>query len=542
MSCELTVQDYLNEIETWKKASALHAKKAIEQYKKVVENVEKFSYEKHINETILNNLQEIVIVYNNKDEIVVFNKSACRFFDIDSEKIIGMQIDALPIELHRFIKSYLHIDIVDDIVYIAQKYFKFNHDILHIEDETFYIISLSEITHIVELQNLLQEERNLLEKRVHERTKELLEEIDKRKKIQEELESMVYIDFLTKLPNRKSFIKRLKLLLQTGQTKDDHYLFSMFFIDLDGFKSINDTLGHNIGDELLVKVANIIKSSVRNNDFVARLAGDEFVALIDNVREKKDIETIARQILEAIKQPIFVGRGQQVFISCSIGILMHPPKGLDHFTMLSLADKAMYKVKESGKQSYCFFDEKMSEEFYKKTEIMNKINNALHTDEFFLEYQPICDGAGNILSCEVLSRWKNNGKYISPIYFIPILEEKGLIGEFTYKVIENVYRDLSTDLPISCASVNLSIFQFYDEDLVSFLEKKAKEFPNVAPRISFEITENVFSRDPDIVRKKLTSIKALGHKIYLDDFGTGYSSFGYIVHREQLSKLPFQGI
>lgn len=207
---------------------------------------------------------------------------------------------------------------------------------------------------------------------------------------------------------------------------------------------------------------------------------------------------------------------------------MHPPKGLDHFTMLSLADKAMYKVKESGKQSYCFFDEKMSEEFYKKTEIMNKINNALHTDEFFLEYQPICDGAGNILSCEVLSRWKNDGKYISPIYFIPILEEKGLIGEFTYKVIENVYRDLSADLPISCASVNLSILQFYDEDLISFLEKKAKEFPNIAPRIGFEITENVFSRDPDIVRKKLTSIKALGHKIYLDDFGTGYSSFGYI--------------
>ena len=527
MQNKLDESKYLAEIEVWKKASAIHAKKAIEQYEAVVKNLEQFQYEKQTNESILNSLHEIVIVYKNDKKISIFNKSACDFFGLNPNNVIGKHIDSLPKELFLFLNSYKDITVSDDIVCLHENYFKLNEEEIHIDDETFYIVSLNDISKLVTLQTLLQKEKDSLEEKVFYRTQELRDEIQRKKAIQKKLESMVYIDYLTGLPNRKHLNKQLELYMQEVSSKE-HYDFTLFFIDLDGFKSVNDTLGHNAGDELLIEVAKILKRSVRKNDFVARLAGDEFVVLVDKISSKTDIEQIGKKILSAMNKPITVARNHRVSISCSIGILMNPSKDLDKYMMLSLSDRAMYKVKENGKKSYCFFDEHMFEEFYQKIDLMKKIDNALKNNEFYIEYQPICNQEGSIVSCEVLARWRHQGKNISPFYFIPILEEKGLINSFTYDVIDMVIRDFEEGLDVESVSINFSAFQFYDTQLIPYLEEKSRQYPHLTKKINFEITENVFTRDSDLVHEKLSIIRALGHKVYIDDFGTGYSSFDYI--------------
>ena len=527
MQRKIDESEYLAEIEVWKKASAIHAKKAIEQYEAVVENLEQFGYEKQTNESILNSLHEIVIVYKNDKKISIFNKSACDFFDLNPKKVLGKHIKSLPQELFLFLSSYKNIAVVDDIIYLQKNYFKLSEEEIHIEDETFYIVSLNDISNLVSLQNLLQKEKDSLEEKVSLRTHELREEIQRKQSVQRKLESMVYVDYLTGLPNRKHFNQKLELFMQEVSSKNS-YDFSLFFIDLDGFKSINDTLGHNAGDELLIAVAKILQKSVRNNDFVARLAGDEFVILVDQVHLKEDIERIGRNILSAMNKPITVARNHKVSISCSIGILMNPSKDLDKYTMLSLSDRAMYRVKENGKKSYCFFDECMFEEFHQKVDLMKKIDDALKNDEFYIEYQPVCNQNGDVVSCEALARWRHQGQNISPFYFIPILEEKGLINSFTYDVVNMVFRDFEEGLNVGSVSINFSAFQFYDTKLLAFLKEKARKYPHFTKRVNFEITEGVFTTDPELVHNKLTTIRALGHKIYIDDFGTGYSSFDYI--------------
>jgi len=527
MQRKIDESEYIAEIEVWKKASAIHAKKAIEQYEAVVENLEQFGYEKQTNESILNSLHEIVIVYKNDKRISIFNKSACDFFDLNANEIIGKNINNLPQELFLFLNSYRNIDTIDDIICLKENYFKLNEEEIHIEDETFYIVSLNDISNLVGLQTLLQKEKDSLEEKVSLRTVELQDEIQRKKVVQGKLESMVYVDYLTGLPNRKHFNQKLEFFMQEISNKNS-YDFSLFFIDLDGFKSINDTLGHNAGDELLIEVSKILQKSVRNNDFVARLAGDEFVILVDQITSKEDIERIGKNILSLMSEPITVSRDHKISISCSIGILMNPSKDLDKYTILSLSDRAMYRVKENGKKSYCFFDEYMFEEFHQKVELMKKIDDALENDEFYIEYQPVCSKEGIIVSSEALARWRHQGQNISPFYFIPILEEKGRINSFTYNVIDMVIRDFEEGLDVGSVSINFSAFQFYDTKLLEFLEEKACKYPHLTKRINFEITEGVFTTDPELVHEKLTIIRALGHKIYIDDFGTGYSSFDYI--------------
>jgi len=188
----------------------------------------------------------------------------------------------------------------------------------------------------------------------------------------------------------------------------------------------------------------------------------------------------------------------------------------------------MYEVKENGKNSYLFCDESLLERFGEKVDILNKIDGAMQNEEFYLNYQLICDLEGKVVSCEVLSRWKHKGKSISSFKFIAILEEKGMIGKFTYNIIDQVLLHLKDEKNIQSISINLSVSQFFDEYFIPYLEDKVSQYPDVIQRINFEITESVFKNDPQRILNTLLKLKEFGFKIYIDDFGTGYSSFEYI--------------
>ncbi|MFT5661387.1 MAG: diguanylate cyclase (GGDEF)-like protein [Sulfurimonas sp.] len=525
---KITEAQYIQEIKVWKKSSEIHAKKAIEQYKNILKNIEDFQFEKTRNDAILNYLSDTIIVLDHEQCISIFNEAACQLVNVSAQDIIGKHIDKLPYELYTLIDKYLSSGEYEEILHFREKYFSIEIKDTKIGTHIYKVILLSDISNLMALQLLLEKEKASLEDKVNSRTQELQEEVIHKNKVHEKLEYLVLTDFLTELPNRKAFNSKLETLMKKNVSSDKHK-FCLFFIDLDGFKTVNDTFGHDVGDKLLIKLSKLMKETIRNNDFIARLAGDEFVLLLDNVTDKIIVQHIAHKLLNITKKQIVLENGKKIAISFSIGILMNPAKGLDTSTILSMADRAMYEVKDNGKNSYMFFNEDMLEDFEQKIDVFKRLDDALKNNEFYLNYQPICDIEGNILSCEALSRWKYKGKNISPAKFIPIIEEKGLIVAFTYKLIDNIFMSfLEENFTIPSVSINLSVFQFYDSNLISYLEEMKKLFPKNISRVCFEITESIFTKDPNMILEKLSIIRNLGFKIYIDDFGTGYSSFDYI--------------
>jgi len=529
MSNNKNIQAYIDEIEVWKEASKIHADKAIEQYKQVVANIEEFTFQKQRNEIILDHISDMIIVIDENGEILLFNRMARVRMNLSVKEIENKNIYELLENIFPRLLGYIHLKDVDtQVIEFKEGYYNLNIHSENIANKMYNIIVLTDVTEIIKLQKALLDEKNNLEERILQRTKDLQIEVQKKEEAHRELEKLVLTDFLTKLPNRQAFYEKLKDLMSGERDQEKEYSFAILFIDLDGFKIINDSLGHDIGDKLLVNVAKTFTKCVRSNDFVARLAGDEFVIIVENVQDKPTVERIVKKLISASQQQINIEDEHYVTITVSIGILLNPSTSSGASDILSMADRAMYEVKNSGKNSYSFFNNEMLESLQKEMSIVQKVEEGLEKDEFYLNFQPICNTDGTPVSCEVLSRWIHKGEFISPAEFIPVLENRGMIVKFTYKVIESVFAHLGSLELNSCVSINLSVYQFYEDDLLEYLEQKSQEYKEYVDKISFEITENVFTKDPDMILHKLIAIKKLGYKIYIDDFGTGYSSFEYI--------------
>lgn len=348
---------------------------------------------------------------------------------------------------------------------------------------------------------------------------------------------LAHHDMLTGLPNRFTLSEHLKQAINSAQRYKEKV--SVMFIDLDRFKIINDTLGHHIGDLLLIEVSHRLKACVRSNDIVARLGGDEFVIAlidlkkIDVISLTEAISFIADKILHALGQPYLL-KGHEVRSSPSIGIALFPDNGMNVEDIMKNADIAMYHAKSKGRNNYQFFEPSMNQAYLEKLELERDIRVALEREEFVLHYQPKIDARSlQVSGVEALVCWQHPKKgLISPLTFIPVAENSGLILPLGEWVIKSACKQLKqwhnqgmTNLQMS---INLSQRQFHGQSLSSFITSIIK-MENINPaKLEFEITESMVMDDPLKTIEKLKALRRLGVHLALDDFGTGYSSMSYL--------------
>jgi diguanylate cyclase (GGDEF)-like protein/PAS domain S-box-containing protein len=358
-------------------------------------------------------------------------------------------------------------------------------------------------------------------------------------------------DPLTGLPNRLLFIDRLGRLIRHSKRHKDH-LFAVLFLDLDGFKMINDSLGHLIGDQLLVGVAARLEKCLRSSDTVARLGetftvarlgGDEFTILLDDIKEPADANRAAERLMKALAPP-FVLAGKEIFTSISIGIAMSNTAYEEPEDLLRDADTAMYRAKSLGKARFEVFDADMRASVMARLQLETDMRRALERHEFRNVYQPIVAlESGRIVGFEALMRWQHPTRgMIGPEEFIFVAEETGLIRDLGWWSLREACRQMSTWRTRSKAyldltmSVNVSAKQLLQPHLVDEMSKLLRETALPPEALKLEITESAVMADPAAAAEMLQQIKSLGVRLAIDDFGTGYSSLSYL-HRFPLDTL-----
>ncbi|MEH7076593.1 sensor domain-containing protein [Neobacillus drentensis] len=347
---------------------------------------------------------------------------------------------------------------------------------------------------------------------------------------QEKINFLSSYDELTGLANRRFFDEQVNIAINLYK-KEEGKLIGLLYLDLDQFKRINDYLGHNVGDQLLKKVAERIQQSVRTNDVVSRRGSDEFTILLDHVT-KQEITLISSRVTDAFSMPFFIA-GNEVFITPSIGISLFPLDGIKANELSSKADIAMYHAKKNGRNNIQFYHLNLDKKNHKRIEIENELRKAIEKNEFILHYQPIIDLSTNkITGVEALVRWENpfRGK-IPPDEFIPIAEETGMIiqiGEIVLKkACVQMKKWQDSGFILSTISVNISIRQFFQPNLVPMIAEIIKETGIDPICLTIEITESM-TMDVEIASTILHDLKGLGVNISIDDFGTGYSSLSYL--------------
>ena len=358
-------------------------------------------------------------------------------------------------------------------------------------------------------------------------------------------------DPLTGLPNRLLFIDRVGRLVEHRKRHQNH-LFAVLFLDLDGFKMINDSLGHLIGDQLLLGVASRLEKCLRSTDTVARLGetftvarlgGDEFTVLLDDIKDPSDAKRAADRLMKALASPFLLG-GKEVFTSVSIGIALSTSAYENPEDILRDADTAMYRAKSLGKARYEVFDADMRAGVMARLQLETDLRRALERGEFQNFYQPIVAlDSGEIAGFEALSRWQHPTRgLLGPNEFIPVAEETGLIRELGWWNLREACRQISEWRAGSLAnrhltiSVNLSAKQFLQPNLVEDIRKLLNELALPPEALKLEITESTVMTDPTGAVEMLQQIKSLGIRLAIDDFGTGYSSLSYL-HRFPLDTL-----
>jgi diguanylate cyclase (GGDEF)-like protein/PAS domain S-box-containing protein len=356
-------------------------------------------------------------------------------------------------------------------------------------------------------------------------------DISGRKKDEERLQFLANYDALTSLPNRSMFVQRLNYALTHANRYNKQ--LAVLFIDLDRFKLINDTLGHDAGDLLLKDAAGRLRGCLRESDTVARLGGDEFVVLLTEFSQNRDVVGVAKKILETMASPFLLG-GHECHITASIGISSFPGDSKDYQTLLKNADIAMYRAKEQGKNNFQFYSAQMNVDSFDRLALESSLRRALERNEFLLHYQPKVDiDSGNITGMEALVRWQHPDMgMVSPAQFIPLAEETGLIvplGEWVLKSACTQNREWQKlGFPRMRVAVNLSPRQFRQKHLVREVARILSETGLDAGSLELEITESMVMHNPEQAAKVLTELRTMGIYLSIDDFGTGYSSLAYL--------------
>ena len=353
------------------------------------------------------------------------------------------------------------------------------------------------------------------------------------KRGEEQLQHQAYHDALTGLPNRLLYIDRLESALPRARRHNTQA--AVMVLDLDNFKNINDSLGHNVGDRFLQKIANVLTDTLREEDTIARIGGDEFAVLILAEECQWNACEVAQRILAAFANPILVDKNE-LFASFSIGISVFPTDGDDAETLIKNSELAMYRAKAQGKNNYSLYTESMNQNISRRLELENNLRKALERDEFEVFYQPkVAIDSGTIVGCEALIRWKNNGKLVSPVEFIPLAEETSLIIDIGKWVMWKACQDAQSWRAKGYSlrvAVNLSPRQFHQQDLIPIILSVLNETGLPPALLELEITEGIVMDNVQETIQILKTLREKGIHFAIDDFGTGYSSLQY------LSQLP----
>lgn len=362
-----------------------------------------------------------------------------------------------------------------------------------------------------------------------------LEDVSTRKANEARADAMARLDPLTSLPNRLLLRERLEEALARLQRTGE--ACALLLIDLDRFKPVNDTLGHPIGDALLAKVADRLRSTVRPTDTVARIGGDEFVILQTGIREPAHTQALARRLVDLIGRTYMV-EGHLLTIGASVGVAFAPADGTSADKLLKNADLALYRAKLDGRGTYRFFEPEMDARMQARRRLELDMRQALARREFQLHYQPQLQlDADRLIGCEALIRWKHPERgMISPLDFIPLAEEIGLIVPIGEWVVRQACRDATTWPDGMSVAVNVSPAQFKNDRLVETIISALASSGLAAKRLEVEITEGVLLEESEKTLQTLHRLRELGVRVSMDDFGTGYSSLSY------LRSFPFDKI
>jgi len=408
------------------------------------------------------------------------------------------------------------------------------------------VFTFQDIDKLKQAEEALEYANHNLEVKVSQRTGELEKMNDKLKneikeniKHQEKIKKMIYEDALTQLYNRRFFYEYLKKHIT--YTMRYNKGFSVLFIDLDGFKLINDSLGHDMGDELLIQVAKKLKFSLRESDVISRAGGDEFLILLHDTFIKEDVKVSCQKILSLLEEPITMN-SYNLHISASIGISSFPKDGSNSETLIKNADIAMYEAKEQGKGRFVFYEENLKEDVDENMNLTNDLYAAIENNEFELFYQPQVNATSHkIIGFEALIRWNHPVRgLINPTKFIPLAERTGLIIPIGDWVIWSAVQQQKEwekliGKPLRMA-VNLSTKQLKGLDFVDRVKTTIDNFGINPSNLELEITETIFMEDSEAILNQLNRINKIGATIAIDDFGTEYSSLSY------LKKLPINRI
>lgn len=352
-----------------------------------------------------------------------------------------------------------------------------------------------------------------------------------RKRSEERLTHIAHHDQLTGLANRVLLSERLSQALSRARRRNT--LVAVFFLDLDRFKAVNDTLGHDAGDELLRQVARRLRGSVRETDTVARMGGDEFAVVLEELDRSEEATLLAQRVLNSFATPFRLNCGE-VGTSTSIGIALFPHNGKDVEGLLKCADSAMYRAKSTGRDNYQFFSEELHAQAVRQVQLETELRIAVDEEEFLVHFQPqVHLSTLNVTGVEALVRWRRpGGTLIPPSEFVPVLEDTGLVtavGEWVLRKTCSQVRAWNSSSPLRLrAAVNISARQFEDACFVEVVRRAMFDYGMRGGDLELEITESVLMRDTDRTLQTFEELRALGVRIAIDDFGTGYSSLAYL--------------
>jgi diguanylate cyclase (GGDEF)-like protein len=348
----------------------------------------------------------------------------------------------------------------------------------------------------------------------------------KRQRAEADLQRLARYDSLTGLPNRSFFLDTLERTLLRAAHR--HSRAALVFLDLDGFKAVNDRLGHAAGDTVLQTMADRLRAGTRSSDLVARIGGDEFTVLVQDLARADDAALVARGLLERMSEGVTLD-DEELFLSASAGISVFPEDGSDALTLMRHADLAMYRAKQEGKNDYRFFIKEMSERARERMALLDGMRAALERDEFEIVYQPIVRRHGGV-SLEALLRWRHPELgLIAPESFISQAEESGLILPIGSRVLKEATRFAATSLPPEVrVVVNLSSREFLQPGVVGEVEEALRTSGLSASRLELDLSESTVMTGDAEVKEKLLRLRGLGIELALDDFGTGFFSISHI--------------
>ena len=361
----------------------------------------------------------------------------------------------------------------------------------------------------------------------------IFSDLSERKIVENEREKRLLTDSLTDVSNRFAYIERMNSLLESTSTISHSVQHAVYFLDLDRFKQINDTLGHAVGDTILVEVAKRLKTLLKNKDIIARNGGDEFIITLTNVKNDKEAANFAELIIGTIEQPLDIN-GQDIFISTSVGVSMYPADGESTEQLIRCADKAMTYSKKNDLNGYAFYFDELKTDSQRVLLLDSELRRAIENREFELHFQPkISVENEEIQGVEALVRWNSERLgFVSPVEFIPYAEETGLIIPLSEVIIEKAceavieMRQCGYKIPVA---INISSIHFKQQNFLESIQSILERYNTPANNFEIEVTERTVMNSANETVSKLVRLKKMGFKISIDDFGTGYSSLSYLV-------------